>query len=63
MLDWAKLMIYVVKNQIKYSILLNERPRDISLVRDQICSVYQAVNDMCDPTPLFKQHLTKWMDQ
>ena len=56
-------MIYVVKNQIKYSILLNKRPRDISLVRDQICSVYQAVNDMSDPTPLFKQHLTKWMDQ
>ena len=38
-------MIHEVQNQMK-CILLNERPRDISLVRlrDQICRVYQSVN-------------------
>ena len=40
-------MIHVVRNQIK-CILVNERPRDISLarLRDQICRVYQSVNDV-----------------
>ena len=40
-------MIHVVRNQIK-CILINERPRDISLarLRDLICRVYQSVNDV-----------------
>ena len=38
-------MIYVVRNQIK-CVLVNERPRDLSLarLRDLICRVYQRVN-------------------
>ena len=38
-------MIHVVRNRIKY-ILVNARPRDISLapIRDLICRVYQSVN-------------------
>ena len=37
--------IHVVRKQIKY-ILVNERPRDISLarLRDLICRVYKSVN-------------------
>ena len=40
-------VIHVVRNQIK-CILVNERPRDISLarLRDLICRVYQSVNDV-----------------
>ena len=59
-------MIHVVKNQLKY-ILLNERPRDL------ICRVYPTVNDVSvcylhfsetkKPTPLFKQHMTKAINQ
>ena len=39
--------IHKVQNQMK-CILLNEQPRDISLVRlhDQICCVYQTMNDV-----------------
>ena len=39
-------MIHVVENQMKF-ILLNERPRDISLgqLRDKLCCVYQIVNE------------------
>ena len=38
-------MVHVVRNQIK-CILVNERPREISLarLRDLICRVYQSVN-------------------
>ena len=38
---------HVVRNHIR-CILVNERPRDISLdrLRDQICRVYQTVNDV-----------------
>ena len=38
-------MIHVVRKQIK-CILVNERPRDISLarLRDLTCCVYQSVN-------------------
>ena len=40
-------MIHVVRKQIK-CILVNKRPRDISLARllDLICRVYQSVNDV-----------------
>ena len=40
-------MIHVVRNQVR-CILVNERPRDISLarLRDLICRVYQSVNDV-----------------
>ena len=40
-------VIHVVRNQIK-CVLVNERPRDISLarVRDLIRRVYQSVNDV-----------------
>ena len=38
-------MFHVVRNQIK-CILVNERPRDISRLRDLICHVYQSVNDV-----------------
>ena len=67
-------MIHVVQNQMK-CIVLNERPRNISLdqLRDLICLVYQTVNDvsvcylhfseMKKPTPLFKQHMTKAINQ
>ena len=60
-------MIHVLQNQMK-RILLNERPRDISVVqlRDLICRVYQTVNDVSvcyflfletkKSTPLSKQH-------
>ena len=39
-------MIHEVQNNMK-RILLNKRPHDISLapLRDEICRVYQAVND------------------
>ena len=57
-------MIHVVRNQIK-CILVNKRPRDISLARlgDLICHVYQSVNGVPvwyyifqtkTPTQLFK---------
>ena len=73
-LNWSPLMIHVVWNQMK-CILLNERPRDISLVqfRDQICHVYQMVNDVSvcylhfsetkKHTLLFIQHITKSINQ
>ena len=38
-------MIHVVRNQIK-CILVNERPHDISWLRDLICHVYQGMNDV-----------------
>ena len=65
-LNWSPLM---------KCILLNERPRDISLVylRDQICHVYQIVDDVSvcylhfsetkKPTLLFIQHITKSINQ
>ena len=49
-------MMHVVKNQI-ICILLNERPRDISLVpqlRDLICRVYPSVNDVSVLFTLFR---------
>ena len=70
-LSWAKLMIHVVKNQIK-CILLNERPRDISLVPitwQVICHVLPkrewrvSLFHTKKTTPLFKQHMTKVINQ
>ena len=56
-------------------ILLNERPRDTSVVqlRDLICHVYDSVNEVSvcflhfsetkTSTPLYKQHITTSINQ
>ena len=60
-------MIHVVRNQIK-SLLVNERPRDISLARsrDLICRVYQSVNDVSVSYYIFqrqKNHSARAINQ